>query len=113
MAPLTLEQQALCQQKLLLEYQQLIKILHSTLSAQHEMDVNTLLSEAKRHSTHDIIKLAYQLEQTDAALCAIHLDLYGLCVDCESNIDAAILLQTPTQPRCTECQTHDHYHHNK
>ncbi|MDP5291084.1 TraR/DksA C4-type zinc finger protein [Oceanimonas sp. CHS3-5] len=44
------------------------------------------------------------LRQVDAALCQWQLGLYGLCSDCEAELDPAQLLADPCRQRCTQCE---------
>lgn len=53
-----------------------------------------------------------RLEKLDAALCALYTGLYGLCADCEDDIELQDLEQDPAEPRCKQCREQDHYHHD-
>ncbi|GIU06567.1 TraR/DksA C4-type zinc finger protein [Shewanella glacialipiscicola] len=50
-----------------------------------------------------------QLNKLDAAFCQLDLGLYGLCSDCEAEIETVRLTQDPTEQRCNACA--DHYQH--
>lgn len=54
-----------------------------------------------------------RLEQVDAALCALDLEIYGLCADCESEISLADLQNDPAEQRCRQCRESSHYFHGK
>lgn len=54
-----------------------------------------------------------RLEKIDAALCAIETELYGLCADCEDEIEESDLLADPAELRCRGCRETGHYHHKK
>jgi DnaK suppressor protein len=45
-----------------------------------------------------------KLMQLDAAYCQLELGLYGLCSDCEMDIEASRLIANPTEQRCTHCE---------
>ncbi|MCL1066328.1 TraR/DksA C4-type zinc finger protein [Shewanella olleyana] len=51
-----------------------------------------------------------QLTRLDAALCQLELGLYGLCSDCESEIEPDRLAADPTEQRCAHC---DEKHRNE
>lgn len=48
--------------------------------------------------------LYLQLIQLDAAWCQLEMGLYGLCSDCEAQIDYTLLKQFPLRQRCCSCQ---------
>ncbi|MFB2801648.1 TraR/DksA C4-type zinc finger protein [Shewanella seohaensis] len=50
-----------------------------------------------------------RLNRLDAAFCQLDLGLYGLCSDCETEIEAERLTQDPTEQRCSSCA--EHYQH--
>ncbi|QYK06566.1 TraR/DksA C4-type zinc finger protein [Shewanella zhangzhouensis] len=50
-----------------------------------------------------------RLTRLDAAQCQLDLGLYGLCADCESEIEQERLIRDPTVQRCLACD--DHYRH--
>lgn len=57
--------------------------------------------------------LFLRLMRLDAALCQLDLGLYGLCADCETDIEADRLNQDPTEQRCLACAgqyEHEHRH---
>ncbi|GGP62011.1 TraR/DksA family transcriptional regulator [Shewanella saliphila] len=49
-------------------------------------------------------ELFTQLMKLDAALCQLELGLYGLCSDCEMEIEMSRLINEPTEQRCASCQ---------
>ncbi|MCE9777980.1 TraR/DksA C4-type zinc finger protein [Shewanella algae] len=53
--------------------------------------------------------LYHRLLRLDAALCQLDLGLYGLCADCEAEIEAYRLDRDPTEQRCERC--HEQYKH--
>ncbi|MGI2171289.1 TraR/DksA family transcriptional regulator [Shewanella sp. MF05960] len=63
-------------------------------------DIIDFLSQVKLANTD----LFTQLMKLDAALCQLDLGLYGLCSDCEMDIDAGRLQLDPTEQRCRHCQ---------
>ncbi|WP_434355992.1 DksA protein [Parasalinivibrio latis] len=68
-----------------------------------------LCQDEGRNSKH----LGFRLERVDAALCAMMMEMYGLCADCEDEITVADLEKDPAEPRCKSCRMHDHYHHEE
>nr|WP_229785898.1 TraR/DksA C4-type zinc finger protein [Shewanella litoralis] len=63
-------------------------------------DVIDYLSQVKLTNTD----LFARLMKLDAALCQLDLGLYGLCSDCEMDIETSRLQQDPTEQRCSNCQ---------
>ncbi|QUN07029.1 TraR/DksA family transcriptional regulator [Shewanella yunxiaonensis] len=52
-----------------------------------------------------------KLNRLDAAQCQLDLGLYGMCADCESEIEPERLAQDPTEQRCQCCSeqyAHEH-----
>lgn len=45
-----------------------------------------------------------RMMRLDAAYCQLELGLYGLCSDCETEIEAMRLSQDPTEQRCVSCE---------
>jgi DnaK suppressor protein len=57
--------------------------------------------------------LCQRLMRLDAAYCQLELGLYGLCADCETQIEAARLSQDPTAQRCNHCDNKYHRQHRQ
>lgn len=55
--------------------------------------------------------LFLRLMKLDAALCQLDLGLYGLCADCETDIEVERLSQDPTEQRCFACAQHYEHEH--
>ncbi|MEI6859769.1 MAG: TraR/DksA C4-type zinc finger protein [Shewanella sp.] len=52
-----------------------------------------------------------QITQVDAAVCQLDIGLYGLCSDCENEIESERLNINPVEQRCTRCaKSHEHEH---
>ncbi len=66
-----------------------------------------LMSEAKLRDEPVFIKLA----QLDAAMCQLDIGLYGLCSDCEAEIEVSRLNANPLEQRCTSCSTRYSHEH--
>jgi RNA polymerase-binding transcription factor DksA len=52
-----------------------------------------------------------RLNRLDAAQCQLDLGLYGLCADCENEIEPERLAMDPTEQRCQHCSeqyAHEH-----
>lgn len=47
--------------------------------------------------------LFFKLMQLDAARCQLEIGLYGVCSDCEENIEAELLAADPLEQRCLSC----------
>ncbi|MGX9462857.1 TraR/DksA C4-type zinc finger protein [Shewanella sp. A14] len=45
-----------------------------------------------------------KLMKLDAAYCQLELGLYGLCSDCEMDIEPMRLIADPTEQRCKLCE---------
>ncbi|QIR14860.1 TraR/DksA C4-type zinc finger protein [Shewanella aestuarii] len=72
------------------------------LSCIQKMDLSNLIdymSEIK----HAGSCLFEKLMRLDAAYCQLELGLYGLCSDCESDIEPQRLSADPTEQRCHIC----------
>ncbi|GGI75853.1 TraR/DksA family transcriptional regulator [Shewanella gelidii] len=55
--------------------------------------------------------LFHRLMKLDAANCQLDLGLYGLCADCEAEIDLRRLQADPTEQRCSTCaEQYKHEH---
>lgn len=55
--------------------------------------------------------LFLKLTQLDAAMCQLDIDLYGLCSDCESEIEQQRIDANPLEQRCAQCAAdHEHEH---
>jgi DnaK suppressor protein len=60
-------------------------------------------------SDWNLTVIGRQLEEMgriEPALRRIDAGTYGICVDCEAQIETARLQASPTAERCTRCQTH-------
>lgn len=83
---------------------------NSQLNTIQQMDLSILidyLSELKLAGCY----LFERLMRLDAALCQLDLGLYGLCSDCESEIDASRLQSDPTEQRCSICASRYNQEH--
>ncbi|MEC4725661.1 TraR/DksA C4-type zinc finger protein [Shewanella sp. D64] len=81
---------------------------------------NRLLLDNEQASLCDIIEILTQaklcnkplfmrLTQLDAAFCQLDIGLYGLCSDCENEIEPERLAKDLLEQRCTSCA--DKYEH--
>jgi len=50
--------------------------------------------------------LFFKLMRLDAARCQLEIGLYGVCSDCESQIEAEQLARDPLEQRCIDCSGH-------
>ena len=58
------------------------------------------LSAVKLSNTDTFAKLM----RLEAAYCQLELDLYGICSDCEKEIEPLRLIADPTEQRCAKCE---------
>ncbi len=82
---------------------------HITLDTQTNSlcELITLLTQAGL-SEHPLFN---QITQIDAAICQLDIGLYGLCSDCENEIESERLNVNPVEQRCTRCaKSHEHEH---
>jgi DnaK suppressor protein len=90
-----------------------IKDLSKTTEVAHiSMDTSLgqvidYLSKVKLVDTEIFTKLM----KLDAAHCQLELGLYGLCSDCEMDIEPPRLIADPTEQRCTHCEQRYHREH--
>ncbi|MCL1146718.1 TraR/DksA C4-type zinc finger protein [Shewanella sp. 10N.261.52.F9] len=47
--------------------------------------------------------LFFNLMRLDAARCQLEIGLYGVCSDCENEIEAERLAEDPLEQRCANC----------
>ncbi|WP_394131014.1 TraR/DksA family transcriptional regulator [Shewanella maritima] len=82
--------------------------LQTPLIAQQKsmIDINAPLNELieQLSKTHMLDSAIFdKFVQLDAALCQLELGLYGICSDCEMEIEPERLLINPTEQRCANC----------
>ncbi|MCL1143996.1 TraR/DksA family transcriptional regulator [Shewanella gaetbuli] len=65
-------------------------------------DLSTLIDFLSLHKLTDE-PVFERLMRLDAAICQLELGLYGLCSDCESEIEQSRLQSDPTEQRCEDC----------
>jgi DnaK suppressor protein len=116
MHQITSEQQQLLQQNLLSEFMQLkekVKVRLTASSKQYlndlvkdvdTMNADTLIDSLIHSESHSLNLYKTQIQNIDAALQGIELGLYGLCSDCEVEIEIEELFKCPTKQRCTACE---------
>ncbi|WP_137297945.1 TraR/DksA C4-type zinc finger protein [Psychromonas sp. SP041] len=116
MHQITSEQQQLLQQNLLAEFMQLkekVKVRLTASSKQYlndlvkdvdTMNADTLIDSLIHSESHSLNLYKTQIQNIDAALQGIELGLYGLCSDCEVEIEIEELFKCPTKQRCTACE---------
>jgi len=117
MQTITTEQQQQLQQNLLSEFaflKEKVKKRLSISSKKHlnelvdkvdTMNADMLISSLSRCESHSLTEYKNQIKSIDAALQGMDLGLYGLCSDCEVELDANELFECPTQQRCHACET--------
>ena len=117
MQTITTEQQKQLQQNLLSEFALLkekVKERLSISSKQHlnelvakvdTMNADMLISSLSRCESHSLSLYKTQIKSIDAALQGMDLGLYGLCSDCEIELDIDELFKCPTKQRCDACET--------
>ena len=102
----TLQQLEQLELSLRCELMQLIKEpLQATEVAKISMktplgNVIDYLSQIKLSNTNTFAKLM----RLEAAYCQLELGLYGICSDCEKEIEPLRLIADPTEQRCAKCE---------
>ena len=116
MQTITKEQQQQLQQHIMSEFALLkekVKTRLSISSKQHlndlvdkvdEMNADRLISSLSNCQSHSLNEYKNQIKSIDAALQGMELGLYGLCSDCEIELNIDELLACPTKQRCTSCE---------
>tara|TARA_R110001583_G_scaffold77554_1_gene211070 strand:- start:10444 stop:10851 length:408 start_codon:yes stop_codon:yes gene_type:complete len=117
MQEITIEQLQILQQNLLSEFARLkdkVKARLATSSkpylndlVQHvdTMNADTLIDSLIHCESHSLNLYKKQIQNIDAALQGMELGLYGLCSDCETELDVNSLFECPTKQRCNHCET--------
>ncbi|GIU53583.1 MULTISPECIES: TraR/DksA family transcriptional regulator [Shewanella] len=100
-------QQTLMQKEAQLKYELVHQLnqqvnVNSAAQIHFNMSLTELIELMSAQKLTDIPLFA-QLTRLDAALCQLELGLYGLCSDCESEIEAQRLAADPTEQRCAKC----------
>ena len=57
--------------------------------------------------------LFFELMRLDAACCQLDIGLYGVCSDCEENIEAELLAANPLEQRCLSCNNQHRREHRQ
>lgn len=116
METITTAQQIELQQNLLSEFALLKEKVKSRLaisSKQHlnalvekvdTMSADMLISSLSCSESHSLNVYKIQIKSIDAALQGMNLGLYGLCSDCEIELDIEELFACPTKQRCPNCE---------
>jgi RNA polymerase-binding transcription factor DksA len=117
MQEITTEQQHILQQHLLSEFAVLkekVKARLATSSKSYlndlveqvdDMNADTLIDSLVHSESHSLNLYKKQIKSIDAALQGMELGLYGLCSDCETELDIDALFECPTKQRCDSCET--------
>lgn len=69
-----------------------------------KLSVDDLLELASKIEIPSITHKISEMKSIDAALNNIQIGMYGLCADCEEEIETARLDVDPTTQRCLTCQ---------
>ncbi|WP_039849479.1 MULTISPECIES: RNA polymerase-binding protein DksA [Grimontia] len=104
------------QQKLANEKEAVRSRLEDALITLTGLDVSNvptahLIKLCRREKSTKLHDDGLRLEKIDAALCAIHTGLFGLCADCEEEVEVEDILSDPAESRCRACREHSRYHH--
>ncbi|WP_028773017.1 TraR/DksA C4-type zinc finger protein [Shewanella waksmanii] len=91
-----------------LERQQ-ISQLGSLASSATISELIEILTQLKRCDD----PLFIQLTKLDAAYCQLDIGMYGLCADCESEIESHRLQQDPLEQRCAACSAEFYHQHRQ
>jgi len=108
--------QIVAKQRLVAELSELEKQIKAELrSEQHPLGIE-LLKDLEQHLVSfwpdltkghlywPLQKSMSRLEAVLAALSQVELNMYGICADCEQNIEPERLLHDPATQRCSRCQ---------
>ncbi|OBT03967.1 conjugal transfer protein TraR [Shewanella sp. UCD-FRSSP16_17] len=100
-------QQSLMQREAQLKYELVHQLnqkghVQSASQSHFNMSLTELIELMSQQNLTDT-PLFGQLTRLDAALCQLELGLYGLCSDCESDIESERLAVDPTEQRCACC----------
>ena len=116
MQTITNEQQALLQEKLLSEFALLKEKVKTRLKISSKahlnelenkvdgMNADMLISSLVGCESHSLNLYKTQIKSIDAALQGMELGLFGLCSDCETELDIESLFECPTKQRCPSCE---------
>jgi len=83
------------------------ELIHS--DEERYIDLAGDVHDAGEESVADIARISRQvseIRQIEAAQVRIATGNYGVCADCEEDIDIARLQNTPYAERCVRCQSH-------
>lgn len=69
-----------------------------------EMSADSLIENLVHAESHSLNLYKARIKSIDAALQGMELGLYGLCSDCETELDAQQLIDMPTAQRCPVCE---------
>jgi len=113
---ITIEQQHILQKQLLSELASIKEKVKKRLSISSKahlnalveqvdvMNADTLISNLAGCESHSLNHYREQIQSIDAALQGMEIGLYGLCSDCETELDVNALFENPTQQRCQACE---------
>lgn len=117
MQTITSEQQKNLQENLLSEFASLKEKVKQRLSISSKthlnqlvdkvdtMNADMLISSLSHCESHSLSQYKAQIKSIDAALQGMDLGLYGLCSDCEIELDITELYLSPTKQRCDACES--------
>ena len=69
------------------------------------LSIDELLELATSNKIPAISNMNKDIQGIDAALNNIQINMFGLCADCEEEIDEQTLTLAPTTQRCRHCQS--------
>jgi len=116
MPTLTLAQQTLLKNKLLDDLtilKQKVKTRLRISSKEHlkdlvsqidDMNADTLIESLSNVESHSLNRYREEIKSIDAALQEMEMGLYGLCSDCEEELNIDELFSNPAKQRCTKCE---------
>lgn len=68
------------------------------------LSTDELIEFTQKIDNPSLSKKVEKLKNVDASLISIELGMFGLCSDCESELDTLLLKATPTTQRCPDCE---------
>ncbi|EKE68751.1 TraR/DksA family transcriptional regulator [Gallaecimonas xiamenensis] len=73
------------------------------LTALAEQGLDGIAGQLDQFPDRQLYGLCQRLTQVEAALCQLDLGLYGICCDCEAEIELDRLAADPAEQRCARC----------
>ena len=69
-----------------------------------QLSTDELIEFTQKIDDTNLANKVEKLKKVDASLISIELGMFGLCSDCETELDIELLESTPTRQRCPDCE---------